>query len=100
MVEEFVEAVEAGRGRAVDVVPPIADKVLLVEHGAVGAEEAVEVAVGLAHVENLAVGAGVAVNSGQKVLAVAVETGFGHRGQGRVVNAGLTGNRGHLTGRN
>ena len=52
-VEELVELVEVGGGAAVDVVPPVADEVLLVEHGAVRAEEAVEVAVRLAHVEHL-----------------------------------------------
>ena len=53
LVEELVEAVEVGLGGAVDVVPPVADEVLLVEDGAVGAEEAVGGAVGLAHVEHL-----------------------------------------------
>ena len=52
-VEELVELVEVGGGAAVDVVPPVADEVLLVEHGAVRAQEAVEVAVRLAHVEHL-----------------------------------------------
>ena len=52
-VEELVELVEVGGGAAVDVVPPVADEVLLVEHGPVRAEEAVEVAVRLAHVEHL-----------------------------------------------
>lgn len=53
MVEEFVEAEEAAAGGAVDVVPPIADEVLLIEDGAVGAQEGVEVAVELAHVKHL-----------------------------------------------
>ena len=53
MVDELVEAVEAGIGGTVDVVPPVADEVLLIEDGAVGAQETVGVAVGLAHVEHL-----------------------------------------------
>jgi hypothetical protein len=53
LVDELVQGVEVGRGRAIYVVPPVADEVLLVEHGAVRAEEAVVVAVGLAHVEHL-----------------------------------------------
>ena len=53
LVEELVESVEVGLGRAVHVVPPVADEVLLVEDGAVGAQEAVGGAVGLAHVEHL-----------------------------------------------
>ncbi len=35
------------------VVPPVADKVLLVEHGSVGAEERCRLTVGLTHVEHL-----------------------------------------------
>ncbi len=53
LVEELVEAEEVLAGGAVHVVPPVADEVLLVEDGAVGAQESVEVAVGLAHVEHL-----------------------------------------------
>ncbi len=53
LVEELVEAVEVLAGGAVHVVPPVADEVLLVEDGAVRAEEGVEVAVSLAHVEDL-----------------------------------------------
>ena len=53
LVDELVQRVEVGRRAAVHVVPPVADEVLLVEHGAVRAEEAVEVAVRLAHVEHL-----------------------------------------------
>ena len=53
LVEELVEAEEVLAGGAVHVVPPVADEVLLVEDGAVGAQESVEVPVGLAHVEHL-----------------------------------------------
>ena len=53
LVDELVERVEAGAGGAVHVVPPVTDEVLLVEDRAVGAQEAVGVAVGLAHVESL-----------------------------------------------
>ena len=53
MVNELIECVKVWIGRAVDVVPPVADKVLLVEHSTVGTEEAVGVAVRLAHVESL-----------------------------------------------
>ena len=55
-----VAGVEALRLRAVEVEPPVADEVLLVEDGAVGAEEGLRAqaakAVGDAHVEDLAVG--------------------------------------------
>ena len=55
-----VAGVEALRLRAVEVEPPVADEVLLVEDGAVGAEEGLRAqaakAVGDAHVEHLAVG--------------------------------------------
>lgn len=53
LVEELVETIKVGGGRAVHVVPPITDEVLLVENGAVGTEEAVEVAIVLAHVKHL-----------------------------------------------
>ena len=60
-----VPGVESLRLRAVKVEPPVADEVLLVEDGAVGAEEGLgaEAAqgVGDAHVENLAVGGRVGV---------------------------------------
>ena len=48
-----VEAVELSGGGAVEVVPPVTHEVLLVEHGAVGAEEGVLAAVSLADVEHL-----------------------------------------------
>jgi len=41
LVDELIEGIEAGIGGTVDVVPPVADEVLLVEDGAVGAQEAV-----------------------------------------------------------
>ena len=53
LVQELVETVEVGLVGTVHVVPPVADEVLLVEDGPVGAEEAVGGAVGLAHVEGL-----------------------------------------------
>ena len=60
-----VAGVEALGLRAVKVEPPVADEVLLVEDGAVGAEEGLRAqaaqAVGDAHVEDLAVGRRVGV---------------------------------------
>ena len=53
LVDELVERVEARARGAVHVVPPVTDEVLLVEHGAVGTEEAVGVTVRLTHVESL-----------------------------------------------
>ena len=70
----IIEAVEFLGGRAVEVEPPVADEVLLVEDGAVGAEEGLRAqaakAVGDAHVEDLAVGRRVRVvtcNIGESV---------------------------------
>ena len=40
-VDELVECIKVGGCSAVDVVPPVADKVLLVENGSVGAQKAV-----------------------------------------------------------
>ena len=53
LVDELVEVVEVRLGGTVNVVPPVTDKVLLVEDGAVGAEEPCGVSVGCAHVERL-----------------------------------------------
>ena len=56
LVDKLVEGVEAGVGSTVHVVPPVTDEVLLVEHGAVGAQETVGITVGLAHVKDLGIG--------------------------------------------
>ena len=68
--------------RAVHVEPPVADEVLLVEQGAVGAEEAVLDEVGVAEVgadvERLALGLGVGVVA----LDVAITTKAGLRRSG------------------
>ena len=53
LVDVFVDDVEAGGLRAVDLVPPVADEVALIEEGPHGAEERVRAAVALAHVEDL-----------------------------------------------
>ena len=61
----LIETIQALGGRAVDIEPPVADEVLLVEEGSVGAEERVleeaAVAVVGAHVEGLTVGLSVGV---------------------------------------
>ena len=44
LVQILVDGVEAGRLAALDVVPPVADAIVLVEHGLVGAQEAVALA--------------------------------------------------------
>merc|ERR1711890_40373 len=53
LVQQLVQVVEAGLVGAVDVVPPVADEVLLVENRAVGAEEGGIVPTRSAHVERL-----------------------------------------------
>ena len=53
LVQELVQVVEALGVATIKVVPPVTDEVLLVKHGTIGAEEAVEVAVSLAHVKHL-----------------------------------------------
>ncbi len=89
----LVEAVEALWQGAVHVEPPVADKVLLVEQGAVGAEEAVlgEVAVPEvgAHMEGLTVGLGVSVVALDP--AAAEEAGVGGEGEDGIVLARLPG---------
>ena len=56
LVDELIEGVEAWVGSTVNVVPPVTDEVLLVEDGTVGAQEAVGVTIGLAHVKDLGIG--------------------------------------------
>ena len=53
LVDELVEAVEVWLSCTVNVVPPVTNKVLLVEDGSVGTEEPCGVSVGCAHVERL-----------------------------------------------
>lgn len=52
-VEIVVDVVEVWRGRTVDVEEPVADTVKLIEHRAVGTEEAVLLAGGQTPVPNL-----------------------------------------------
>ena len=56
LVDELIEGIEAWVGSTVHVVPPVTDEVLLVEDGTVGAQEAVGVTIGLAHVKDLGIG--------------------------------------------
>ena len=53
LIDELVEGVKVVWGCAVHVVPPVADEILLVENGSIGAQKWVVVSVGLAHVEHL-----------------------------------------------
>ena len=53
LVDELVEVVEVRLSGAVNVVPPITHKVLLVEDCPVGAEESGGISIGCAHVEGL-----------------------------------------------
>ena len=61
----IVQRIEAGGLRAIEVEPPIADEVVLVEDGSVGAEERVlgeaALTVGGANVEHLALSLGIGV---------------------------------------
>ena len=53
LVDEFIEGVEVGRSCTIDVVPPIANEVLLVENGSIGAQKGIKVTIRLAHVKDL-----------------------------------------------
>ena len=83
---------------AVKVEPPVADEVVLVEDGSVGAQEAVlaqtTLGVGGANVEHLALGLRVGIVTAGN-LAVARESGLGNVSKDGVVFAGNAGNRGH-----
>jgi hypothetical protein len=53
LVDKLVEWIKVGRSCTIHIVPPVTDKVLLVENGTVGAQKCIVVAIGLAHVEDL-----------------------------------------------
>ena len=93
--EVVIEAVKAFVLGAVKVEPPVADEVVLVEHGAVGAEEAVlgEAAstVSSADVEDLALGLGVSVVASVH-LAITSKSGLRDLGIDGVI---LSGDSGH-----
>lgn len=53
LIDELIQGVEI-RGRStVHVIPPVANKVLLVENRSVGTQERVIIAIGLTHVKHL-----------------------------------------------
>ena len=67
----FVKGVESRGGGAVEVEPPVADEVVLVEDGSVGAEEGVfgeaSVAIVAANVKHLALGLGIGIITLKKI---------------------------------
>jgi len=81
-----VEGEELRGFGTVDVEVPVADKILLVEQSAVGAEEG-GFAVVVAHVEHLTAGFNVGVVSAGELTAAA-ETGVWNAGKNRVVDVG------------
>ena len=87
----IIEAVELLGQGAVNIEPPVADKVLLVEQGAVGAEEAVlgeaAIAVTAADMEGLALSLGVSVIS-TLGLAVTEERGVRNLGEDGIIVSG------------
>ena len=90
----IIESVELFSQGAINIEPPVTDKVLLVEQGSVGTEEAVlgqtALAVVGADVEGLAVGLHVGVVPAVH-LTVAQERGLGHLGKDRIVVPGHAG---------
>ena len=92
-----VEVIIVLRSAAVHIVPPVAGEVFLLEHRAVGADEAVldqaEVAgaAGEADVEHLAGGLRVAVVAAAHAV-LAAEARIRNRGIDRVIDPGLTRN--------
>lgn len=89
---QIVVQSEIGRWRrAVNVRPPIAHEVTLVENGAHGAKERVLFTVSLANVEHLATGFNISVISGS--LSFAVKCGLGNGCECGIVRLGFTRNR-------
>ena len=113
-VDELVESIKVRGGSAVDVVPPVADKVLLVENGSVGAQDyknknwsahlishksflvtsltAIGVSVRSTHVEDLAIAVDIAVDAG-KFLGATVEPSVRDSRVNRKVDTSLPRNR-------
>ena len=52
-VYKFIKSIECRLSLAIDVVPPITNEVLLIEHGSIWTKETVSIPIWLAHVENL-----------------------------------------------
>ena len=52
-VYKFIKPIECRLSLAIDVVPPITNEVLLIEHGSIWTKETVSIPIWLAHVENL-----------------------------------------------
>ena len=52
-VYKFIKSIECRLSLAIDIVPPIANEVLLIEHGSIWTKKTVSIPVWLAHVENL-----------------------------------------------
>merc|ERR1712172_96317 len=98
LVEQLVQVVEARLGSTVNVVPPVADEVLLVENCAVGAEEGCFITARGAHVERLTLSSRVCVEAREGLIST-VKTSVRHSVVDRIVNTGLSGNGVHLTSR-
>jgi len=92
VVDELVQAEKVRLGSAVNVVPPVADEVLLIEDGPIRAEEGCGATVLLAHVERLAVGCCVRVDAGQVLLLPTIEPGLWHFCEHWVVCSSFAGN--------
>ena len=52
-VYKFIKSIECRLSLAIDVVPPITNEVLLIEHGSIWTKKTVSIPIRLAHVENL-----------------------------------------------
>ena len=53
LIDKFVQSIEIWRSGAVHIVPPITNKILLIENCAIGAQKWIVIAVGLTHVKDL-----------------------------------------------
>lgn len=95
-IDELIEWVEVGGSGAVHIVPPVAYKVLLVEDGSIRAEEAVRVAIGLAHVKDLTISINISIDT-RELLSTTLESSLRDGGKNREINSGSTRDGTHLT---
>lgn len=85
LVKVAVKIVVAGRLVALDVLPPVTHKVLLVEDGSDRAQESIAATIRLADVEDLTPRLDICVVSGLELLGAAIEACLRNCREGRII---------------
>merc|ERR1719373_44980 len=95
LVQEVVEAVELRLLVAVNVVPPVAHEVLLVEDGSIGTQESGGFPTGAAHVEGLTLSLSICVDS-RSILTGTVEASVRNTVEHWIVHSSFSRDGSHL----